>query len=172
MRAKPIKVQSRLVITSRLHYLLLKPTPHYADLLLVKTYPTSHNFIFKGTVSRDFLLLVFFMNQFPPAPEYLIRTFQILFENSGRYLQVKVQIFPPVLLVLLIPVANLPLVSMIPAENCHRCQRYRQQNCHQCQQCRWQIAIGINKTGANLPPVLTTPVANSWNIYQTADNLK
>ncbi len=23
---------------------------------------------FKGTVSRDFLLLVFFMNQFPPTP--------------------------------------------------------------------------------------------------------
>jgi hypothetical protein len=23
---------------------------------------------FKGTVSRDFLLLVFFMNQFPPSP--------------------------------------------------------------------------------------------------------
>jgi biotin carboxylase len=24
--------------------------------------------VFKGTVSRDFLLLVFFMNQFPPSP--------------------------------------------------------------------------------------------------------
>jgi hypothetical protein len=28
----------------------------------------------KGTVSRDNLLLVFFMNQFPPAPEYPIWT--------------------------------------------------------------------------------------------------
>jgi hypothetical protein len=27
---------------------------------------------FKGTVSRDFLLLVYFMHQFPPAPEYSI----------------------------------------------------------------------------------------------------
>jgi hypothetical protein len=32
---------------------------------------------FKGTVSRDFLLLVFVMNHFPPAPEYPIRPFQI-----------------------------------------------------------------------------------------------
>jgi hypothetical protein len=34
----------------------------------------------KGTVSRDFLLLVFFMNQFPSS----------FFENSRRYSQVKV----------------------------------------------------------------------------------
>ncbi len=32
------------------------------------------NAIFKGTVSRDFLLQVFFINQFPPAPEYPIWT--------------------------------------------------------------------------------------------------
>jgi hypothetical protein len=32
--------------------------------------------VLKGTVSRDFLLLIFFMNQFPPSPRvpYLIRT--------------------------------------------------------------------------------------------------
>ncbi len=29
------------------------------------------NWVFKGTVSRDFLLLVFFMNQFPPSPRVL-----------------------------------------------------------------------------------------------------
>jgi hypothetical protein len=40
---------------------------------------------FKGTVSRDFLLLVFFMNQFPPAPEYPTRTVSNFFENSRRY---------------------------------------------------------------------------------------
>jgi hypothetical protein len=28
----------------------------------------SNLFLLKGTVSRDFLLLVFFMNQFPPSP--------------------------------------------------------------------------------------------------------
>ncbi len=44
----------------------------------------------KGTVSRDYLLLGFFMNQFPPAPEYPIRTVLNFFENSRRYSQVKV----------------------------------------------------------------------------------
>ncbi len=29
---------------------------------------TQGNLLLKGTVSRDFLLLVFFMNQFPPSP--------------------------------------------------------------------------------------------------------
>ena len=46
--------------------------------------------IFKGTVSRDFSLLVFFINQFPPAPEYPIRTVSKFFENSRRYSQLKV----------------------------------------------------------------------------------
>ncbi len=45
---------------------------------------------FKGSVSGDFLLLVFFMNQFPPAQEYPIRTVSNFFENSRRYSQVKV----------------------------------------------------------------------------------
>ncbi len=31
----------------------------------------------KGKVSRDFLLLVFFMNSFSQAPEYTSRAFQI-----------------------------------------------------------------------------------------------
>jgi hypothetical protein len=38
----------------------------------------------KGTVSRDFLLLVFFMNQFPPSPaEYPIRTIRIFSKIRG-----------------------------------------------------------------------------------------
>jgi hypothetical protein len=40
---------------------------------------------FKGTVSRDFLLLVFFINQFPP-----IWANSKFFENSRRYSQLKV----------------------------------------------------------------------------------
>jgi hypothetical protein len=83
----------------------------------------------KGTVSRDFLLLVFFIYQFPPSP---IRTVSNFFENSRRYLQVKVH-QPPVVIchryqeydtrrtggkilqpVSLKPVANLPLVSLTP----------------------------------------------------------
>ncbi len=111
---------------------------------------------FKGTVTRDFLLLVFFMNQFPPAPEYPIRTILNFFENSWRNSQVKVchrykrhrrqichryqwhrrQILPPVSLVMLILVANLPPVTTTPAENCRRYQRHR-----------WQFATGINDTG-------------------------
>ncbi len=35
----------------------------------------------KGTVSRDFLLLVFFINKFPPAPEYPIRTVSIFLQK-------------------------------------------------------------------------------------------
>ncbi len=68
----------------------------------------------RDSVTR-FLVLVFYMNQFPPALEYPIRTVSNFVENLQRYSQVKVhhryqrhrrQILPPVLLVLLIPVAN------------------------------------------------------------------
>ncbi len=55
----------------------------------------------KGTVSQDFLLLVFFMNQFPQAPDYTIRAVSNFFQNSWRYLAT--QGLPPVSLT---PVAN------------------------------------------------------------------
>jgi hypothetical protein len=58
---------------------------------------------FKGTVSRDFLLLVFFINQFPPSPRVshsdrfeFIRKFAEIFVSKG---------------------ANLPPVSATPAAN-------------------------------------------------------
>ena len=63
---------------------------------------------------------------FPQAPENNSRVILNFFENSRRYSQVQVhhryqrhrqQIFPPVPLVLLIPLANLPLVSTILAAN-------------------------------------------------------
>jgi hypothetical protein len=65
------------------------------------------------------------------------------------------QIFPPISLVLMIPVANFPPVSTIPAANlppvsttlvatCHRYQRRRRQICHRCQQHRWQIMVTIS----------------------------
>jgi hypothetical protein len=64
----------------------------------------------KGTVSRDFLLLVFFMNQFPPSPRVFhldrfefFRKFAEIFASQGA---------PPVSMT---PVANLPLVSTTPA---------------------------------------------------------
>ena len=50
-----------------------------------------------GTVSLDFLLLVLFMDQFPPRPS--------VFHED---------LLPPVSL---IPVANLPPVSLIPVAN-------------------------------------------------------
>ncbi len=44
----------------------------------------------KGQCRKIFLLLVFFMNQFSPAPEYPIRTVSDFFKNSQKYSQVKV----------------------------------------------------------------------------------
>jgi hypothetical protein len=107
----------------------------------------------EGTVSRDFLLLVFFMNQFPPSPRVFhldrfvfFRKFAEIFASQGancrwyqrhrwqichRYQRHRWQIFPLFSLALLIPVANLPPVSTIPA--------------------------------ANLPSVSLTPVANNGN---------
>ncbi len=85
---------------------------------------------FKGTVSRDFLLQVFWII-FPQALENNRRVISNFFENSRRYSQGKVhqryrvslthwrQILPPVPMVLLIPVANLTPVSTIPAANLH-----------------------------------------------------
>ena len=66
--------------------------------------------VLKGTVSRDFLLLVFFMNQFPPSPRVFhldrfefFRKFAEIFASQGA---------PPVSTT---PVANLPPVSTTPA---------------------------------------------------------
>ncbi len=83
-------------------------------------------------MSRDILLLVFSWISFPPAPEYSIRTPTMVSMTPGHrrkncrrcqrhrrqiyhwYQQQWRQIFPPVPLVLLIPVANLPPVSLTP----------------------------------------------------------
>jgi hypothetical protein len=40
-------------------------------------------FSLKGTMSRDFLLLVFFMNQFPQAPDYSKGPFRIFSKIHG-----------------------------------------------------------------------------------------
>jgi hypothetical protein len=44
----------------------------------------------KGTVSRDFRLLVFFMNQLPTPLSIPLGPFRMFFENSWRYLQLMV----------------------------------------------------------------------------------
>ena len=79
----------------------------------------------------------FFYESVYPASEYPLRTVSNFFENSGRYLQIKVhhpyqrhqrqichwyrryrrQILPPVGLVLLTQAANFPLVLMTVANN-------------------------------------------------------
>ncbi len=52
-------------------------------------FPAAHC-LFKGTVSRDFRLLVFSWISFPQTPEYTIRAVSNFFQNSRRYSQLKV----------------------------------------------------------------------------------
>ncbi len=78
----------------------------------------------KGQCHEIFCLRFFSWITFTQAPDNNIRIISNFFENSLRYSQVKVhhrcqrhrrQILPPVPLVLLTPVENLPPVSTIPA---------------------------------------------------------
>ncbi len=100
----------------------------------------------------EIFFLWFFMNQFPPpppAPVYSIRTVSNFSKIRGdirksrcttghRCKRHRRQIFPPVSLVLLIPVANLPPVSMIPAANLPPVSTTPVANCHRYQQHQWQ----------------------------------
>jgi hypothetical protein len=99
-----------------------------------------HNFVIiflqtklKGTVLRDFLLLVFFMDQFPPSP----RVFHL---DRFEFFQIFTEIFarqgaPQISMT---PVTNLPLVSTTaPAK----------------------LPPVSTTLAANLPPASTTPVA-------------
>jgi hypothetical protein len=111
----------------------------------------------KGTVSRDFLLQVSFMNHLPQATENNIRVISKLicgdirksttpganlppvsttpvanFATStvGKFChQYRWQILPPVPLVLLILVAILPLVSTKLVVYCHTYQQNQRQIC-------------------------------------------
>ncbi len=49
-----------------------------------------------------------------------------------------------ILLVLLIPAANLPPMSTTPVANCYRYQYHRRWICHRCQWHRWQIMETIS----------------------------
>ncbi len=92
----------------------------------------------KGTVLRDFLLLVFFMNQCPPHPRLhfsrveFFRKFTKIFASQGAR---------PVSTT---PVANLPPVSTTPAE---------------------KLPPVSTTPVANLAPVSATPAANSYTIF-------
>jgi hypothetical protein len=128
------------------------------------------NLQLKGTVSRDFLLLVFLWISFPPAPEHPIRTVSNFFENSRRYSQVQMH----------------HRYQRHWWQICQRSQRHRRQTCHRYQLHQRQFATGISNTGGkfatsfasvfytgcNLPPVSTTPAANlpSVSLTQVAKN--
>ncbi len=87
--------------------------------------------LFKGTVSRDFLLLDFFMNQFPPSPRVshydrfeFFQKFAEIFASQGA------------------PPANVAtsFASVVDTGG--------------------KFATGVNDTSGKLPPVSTTPAAN------------
>jgi hypothetical protein len=61
-----------------------------------------------------------------------------------RYQRHRWQIFPPFLLAMLIPVANLPPVSTIPAANLPPVSTTPVANCHLYQRHRWQIMATIS----------------------------
>ncbi len=71
-----------------------------------------------------------------------------------RYQRHRRKILPPVRLVLLTPVANLPPVSTIPAASQRR---------------RWQIATGINDTGGKFATVVIDTGGKELEQYQAAD---
>ncbi len=100
---------------------------------------TTTRSVVKGTVSRDFLLLVFFMHKFPPSPRLFhldrfefFKKFAEIFASQGA---------PPVSTT---PVGNLPLGSMTPAA---------------------KLPPVSTTPVANLPPVSATPVANFSTIF-------
>ena len=109
----------------------------------------------KGTVSRDFLLLVFFMNQFPPSPRVFhldrfefFRKFAEIFASQGA---------PPVSTTL---VANLPPASATPVANFSTIFA-------SVVDTGGKFATGVNDAGGKLPPVSTTLAGHRWQIIAT-----
>jgi hypothetical protein len=109
---------------------------------------------FKGTVSQDFLLLVFFMNQFPPSPRVFhlyrfefFRKFAEIFASQGA---------PPVSTT---PVANLPPVSVTPVANISTIFASVVDTDGKfaagVNYSSGKFATGVNDAGGKLPPVST-----------------
>ncbi len=89
-----------------------------------------------------------------------------------RYQRHRRQILSPVLLVLLIPAANLPPVSTAPAANCHRYQWHRRQICHRCHWHRWQtmgIISGCRYLKVNLKAKMYICVIGGFNFILFLD---
>ncbi len=68
---------------------------------------------------------------------------------------------PPVLLVLLIPMANLPPVSSTGGKFAAGVNGHR-----------WQIATGINDTGGKFATGVVDTGGKQWEYYQAADTFK
>ncbi len=133
-------------------------------------------------MSRDFLLLVFFMNQFPPSPQSIplgpfrifsksrgdIRSSRLttgVADTGGKWKKSSIR---KILIILLehLWIVELTYIEIFafmftlrfpqPDINlivCHRCRWHRWQICHRYQQHYWNW-------GQNLPPVSLIPVAN------------
>ncbi len=124
------------------------------------------NWFLKGTVSQDFLLLVFFTNQYP------IRKVSNFFENSrssrlttgvvdtgGKW---KKSLIRKIFKILLghLWIVELTYIYIFAFKFtlrflqidinhivCHRCQRHRWQICRRCRWYRWQFATGVIDIG-------------------------
>ncbi len=123
-------------------------------------------YTFKGTVSRDFLLLVFFTNQFPPSPWVFhldrfefFRKFSEIFASQGA---------PPVSTT---PVANLPPVSATPLANFATIFASVVDTggkfSNSVNDTGGKFATSVNNAGGKLPPVSTTPGANLPPVVDT-----
>ncbi len=106
---------------------------------------------FKVTVSRDFLLLVFFMNLFPPSPRVFLldrfeffRKFAEIFASQGA---------PPVSTT---PVANFSTIFASVVDTGGKFAS-------SVNDAGGKFATGVNDAGGKLPPVSTTPAANNGN---------
>ncbi len=73
-----------------LGYIILCAVPLHVPMGHPYLEGNTQNVKLKGTVPRDFWLQVFFMNQFPQAPEYPNRADSNIFKNVRRYFQLKV----------------------------------------------------------------------------------
>ncbi len=112
----------------------------------------SLSYPFKGSLTRDFRLKVFFMNQCPPGP-------QVFHWGRFEFFRKFSEIFANEYLISLTPAINCSAVSATPAKNllpvsltppinpCHgeinkkpiifrRCQRHRRKTVHRCQRHR------------------------------------
>ena len=105
-------------------------------------------YLVKGTVSQDFLLLVFFLNQFPPPPPQIIpfRPFRIFSKIRGDIRESRCTTGINDIGGKLATGVNytggkyatgINNASENSGKICHWCRWYRWQICHRCRWYRW-----------------------------------